>query len=208
MHVSIVLALAVARLCLPGGQEGVPTAGWLAAGGLLAVAAVVFGVVQETPLMSTLYRLIFGAGVLAAARGYLKLSAGGNGSAVRRFVLISFAASVVMLYPLLDNFVHEKDRGRLEVFAAEELKPVDGWLKHVVEEGLQGFESEDYRGRLSEGDAGDVAGVAFERWSSSLACSQGYDAMFTVTDPSGRQASRFVIGSSIAGMTEADTASS
>jgi two-component system nitrogen regulation sensor histidine kinase NtrY len=201
----IALALAVARWCVP--QEGGKglTAGFFAAGGLFAVIAVVFGMIQETPLMSTLYRFFFGSGVLLASWEYRKLSAAGDNDAVRRYVLFILAASVVMLYPLLDDYVHEKDRGRIEVFAAEELKPVDVWLKHVVEEGLQGFESDDYRERLSEGDAGDVAGIAFERWSSSLACSQGYDAMFTVIDPYGREASRFVIGSSIAGMTEADT---
>ena len=204
--VSIALALAVARWCTLQGGENVSTAGWLIAGGLFAGTAVAFGVLQETPLMSTLYRILFGSGILLAAWRYSNLSAAGNHVALRRYVLLILAGSVVMLYPLLDDYVHEKDRGRVEVFAAEEMKPVDGWLKHVVEEGLQGFESEDYRERLSEGDAGDVAGIAFERWSSSLACSQGYDAMFTLIDPYGREASRFVIGSSIAGMTEADTA--
>jgi len=201
---AITLALAVVRWCTEG-ERGKIT-GWLMAGGLFAVAGIGFGMLQETPLMSPWYRLLFGAGVLLAARGYDALTVAGDRTALRRFLLLILAASVVALYPLLDDFVHEKDRGRVEVFAAEELKPVDGWLKHVVEEALQGFESDDYRNRLSEGDAADVAGIAFERWSSSLACSQGYDAMFTVIDPTGRQASRFVIGSSIAGMTEADAA--
>ena len=202
----IALALAIARWCSPAEGDSVSSSGWIAAGVLLAFAGVAFGMVRGTPLTSTLYRLVFGFGVLMAARGYQKLSAAGDILELRRYALLILAAAVVLLYPLLDDFVHEKDRGRVEVYAADELKPVDGWLKHVVEEGLHGFESEGYRERLSEGDAGDVAGIAFERWSSSLACSQGYDAMFTVIDPDGREASRFVIGSSIAGMTEADTA--
>ncbi len=202
---AIALALAVAGWCAPQETGRVSTAGWLMAGALFGIAAAVFGLVQGAPLTSALYRFLFGSGVLFAAWGYQKLSAAGDVSALRRYGLLVLAASVIMLYPLLDDFVHEKDRGRVEAFAAEELKPVDGWLKHIVEEGLQGFETEGFRERLSEGAAGDVAGIAFERWSSSLACSQGYDAMFTVTDPFGREASRFVIGSSIAGMTEADT---
>ena len=203
---SITLALGVARLCMPGEGAKNERAGWIAAGVLFVAASVVFGLIQETPLMTTLYRLMFGAGVLLGALWYWRISEGGDTARLRRYVIVILAGSVVMLYPLLDLYVHEKDRGRVEVFASEELKPVDGWLKHVVEEGLLGFGSEDYRERLSEGDAGDVAGIAFERWSSSLACSQGYDAIFTVIDPDGREASRFVIGSSIAGMTEADTA--
>lgn len=201
---AIALALAVVGWC--SGPEKGKITGWLIAGGFFAVVAAGFGVMQESPLMSPWYRLLFGGGVLLAARGCAALSAAGDRAALQRFLFLILAASVVALYPLLDDFVHEKDRGRVEVFAAEELKPVDGWLKHVVGEALQGFENDDYRSRLSEGDAADVAGIAFERWSSSLACSQGYDAMFTVIDPTGRQASRFVIGSSIAGMTEADTA--
>ena len=203
---AIALALAVARWCTPreGGKVSAP--GWLAAAGLFAAGAVVFGLLGGTPLTSTVYRLLFGFGVLLAAWGYLKLSAAGEIFGLRHYVLFVLAGAVIMLYPLLDGYVHEKDRGRVEMFAAEELKPVDGWLKHVVEEGLQGFENDAYRERLSEGDAEGVTGIAFERWSSSLACSQGYDAMFTVIDPDGREASRFVIGSSIAGMTEADTA--
>jgi signal transduction histidine kinase len=202
----IALALASARWCIPLEGKKVSNAGWLAAAGFIALAAAAFGIVQGTQLTTMPYRLLFGFGVLLAARGLQKHSAGGDIFELRRYAFLVLAAAVAMLYPLLDDFVHEKDRGRVEAYAAEELKPVDGWLKHVVEEGLQGFESEGYRERLSEGDAGDVAGIAFERWSSSLACSQGYDAMFTVIDPDGRQASRFVIGSSIAGMTEADTA--
>ncbi len=203
--VSIALALQIARWCggKAEGKEGLT--GWLIAGGIVTAGSFAFAAADATPLVSVLYRLLFGWGVVCAARMYQRLSAGENAAALRRFLLIVLAASVVMLYPLLDDFVHEKDRGRVEVFASEELKPVDGWLQHVVEEGLQGFETDDYRERLSEGDAGGVSGIAFERWSSSLACSQGYDAMFTVIDPYGREASRFVIGSSIAGMTEADT---
>ncbi|HTO94999.1 MAG TPA: hypothetical protein VMM80_11485, partial [Bacteroidota bacterium] len=180
-------------------------AGWLALCAAFAAAAVFFGFASDTPLTSLPYRLIFGAAVLAAALRYRRLDRAARAAQIRVHVLLVLAGSVAMLYPLLDEYVHEKDRGRVEVFATDLLRPVDEWLRHVVGEGLQGFASDDYRERLSEGDAGNVTGIAFERWSSSLACSQGYDAMFTVIDPYGRQASRFVIGSAIAAMTEADT---
>ena len=205
--VFVAIALAVAACsAIAGGRDGRTGVGdVIALGAAFAAAAVLFGLVSETPLTSLLYRLLFGAVVLAAAIRYRRLDPAERAAGAHVRILLMLAASVVMLYPLLDTFVHEKDRGRVEVFATEVLKPVDEWLQHVVREGLQGFESDDYRERLSEGDAGDVAGMAFERWSSSLACSQGYDAMFTVIDPYGRQASRFVIGSAIAAMTEADT---
>ena len=201
--IALTLVAVAAMSAGPGGK--VRVSAWVAVAAGIAAVAVVFGFTSDTPLTSLAYRLVFGGAVLFAASRYRKLDPAERAGRIRTHVFLLLAGSVVMLYPLLDENAHEKDRGRVEVFAAEVLKPVDGWLQHVVDEGLQGFASDDYRERLSEGDAGDVSGIAFERWSSSLACSQGYDAMFTVIDPYGRQASRFVIGSAIAAMTEADT---
>jgi len=202
---AVALAAGACGAVAAGPEGRIRATGWLALSAVFVVAAVAFGVVSDTPITSLAYRLAFGGAVLFAASRYLQLDPALRTARRHAHILVIVAGSVVMLYPLLDGFVHEKDRGRVEVFATEVLKPVDEWLQHVVDEGLQGFASDDYRERLSEGDASDVAGIAFERWSSSLACSQGYDAIFTVIDPDGRQASRFVIGSSIAAMTEADT---
>lgn len=202
---SIGLSLLNARLLDAGMFRNRPLSPWRVAALLALVAAVLFGSFQEAPLMSTAYRIAFGLAVLYAAYRYAASGRPPRPGLHPRHVLIVLAGAGCILYPLLDEFCHEKDRARIEIFAADELKPVDGWLKEVVNEGLQGFNTDEYRERLSEGAAGEVAGIAFERWAGSLACSQGYDAMFTVTDPDGREAGRFVIGGSVAAMTAADT---
>ena len=202
---SLSLTVLIVRLC--GARQDGPTKllSWLLAALVFALASVLFGILQSNPLCTTAYRLLYGAGLLLSAFFFMKAGPEDRTALLKKQTLLVLAASGIMLYPLLDDFVHGKDRRHVEAFAVEELKPVDGWLKQVVDEGLQGFDCEDYRQRLSEGGLGNVSGIAFERWSSSVACSQGYDAIFTVTDPSGREASRFLIGGSIAAMTEADT---
>jgi two-component system, NtrC family, nitrogen regulation sensor histidine kinase NtrY len=194
--------LLIVRLSTSSGRGAVD--GWLRGGALLLLGAAAFGVLEETPLMSTGYRLLFGVLTLVLAFRYAAAPTARRRRIRRRHLLALLAGSAVLLYPLLYTYTHDKDRERLEIFAAEELKPVDGWLKNVVEEGLRGFNADEYREPLSEGFAGDVAGIAFRRWAASLACRQGYDAIFSVLDPSGVEASRFVVGGSIAPMLEAE----
>ena len=197
------LTLLIVRLCVVPRWHAL--APWVVTAGFSAAAALLFGMVLENPIMSPAYRLAFGVIIIATAYLLARSNHVPGWDALRRQGLAVLAVAGLVLYPLLDQYSHDKDRSRIEIFAAEELKPVDGWLKNIVEEGLQGFDNDEYRERLSEGLASDVAAIAFRRWSSSLACSQGYDAMFTVTDPYGREASRFVIGGSVAAMTQADT---
>jgi two-component system nitrogen regulation sensor histidine kinase NtrY len=197
--------LLIVRLLRPRGESWNKFLPWIVTLGLFSIAVAAFWLVEENPLMTVLYRSGAGAVFLGLAYGYSRHGREGRIRHVRRHAFVALAAGALLLYPLLDEFVHERDRGRIEALAVEELRPVDGWLKHVVEEGLLGFQTDDYRERLSEGSVGDVASMAFRRWASSLACSQGYDAMFSVTDPTGRLASRFIIGAPIHAMMEADS---
>jgi signal transduction histidine kinase len=197
--------LLIVRLCNKPGGEGGTFRPWTIALALFSVCVAAFWFVEENPLMTVVYRSAAGAAFLGIAFLYARYKKEERIGHARRDAFIALAAGALMLYPLLDAFAHERDRGRIELLAAEELKPVDGWLKHVVEEGLQGFQTDEYRERLSEGFGGDVASMAFKRWASSLACSQGFDALFSVADPTGRLASRFIIGAPIQAMMNADT---
>ncbi|MEW6510092.1 MAG: ATP-binding protein [Bacteroidota bacterium] len=198
------MTLLILRLCAAGPERWRTRLSWTLTGLFFLTASVLFGVFQQNPLMSDAYRMGFGAIILLITYRITAARAVARPVSIRRQVLTVMAASGLVLFPLLDAFTHDRDRGRVEIFAVEELKPVDGWLKYVVEEGLQGFDNDTYRERLSEGYAADVAGIAFERWASSLACSQGYDAIFTVTDPYGQDAGRFVIGGSVEAMSQAE----
>jgi two-component system, NtrC family, nitrogen regulation sensor histidine kinase NtrY len=161
---------------------------------LFIASAALFQALQETPLMSLGYRLFF-AGVVIALLVLLHYGRTHSRPAAGvRLVLIPLAISAVMYFPLLENSVREKDRKRVEAFAEEMLKPVDGWFKFVVDDGLQRFETEDTADILSRSEAEDAGRLAFTRWAQSIACREGYTSLFSVYDSLGREVSRFAIG--------------
>ncbi len=82
----------------------------------------------------------------------------------------------------------------MEAFAEELLKPVDGWFKFVVDDGLQRFRTEETADALSRDDAEETGRLAFTRWAQSIACREGYTSLFAVSDKTGREMSRFAIG--------------
>jgi two-component system nitrogen regulation sensor histidine kinase NtrY len=169
---------------------------WLLTAGLLALASVLFGVLQVNPLMSLWFRLLFGACILGltyhlhyrAQRGKTIVSFG-------NFV-IALGLSALFFYPLLDRNVHEKDRERVEAFADQVLRPVDSWLKFLVDEALQGFISDDVIDVLTGDDREEMEQLAFSRWAKSTISREGYTCMFAIVDSLGRVRSRFKIGSS------------
>jgi two-component system nitrogen regulation sensor histidine kinase NtrY len=195
----LLVAVLVARwlVSLLAPAAGPIRAAWVGVGLLFCAAAIAFAVLTENPLIPLWYQLAFALIVPALARWFLREQQTGT-----RHVMLLLALGGVMAYALFDTFGQEKDRTHLEMLAADQLQSVDGWLQHVVDEGLQGFDTDENRARLSEGYGADVTGIAFRRWATSLACSQGYDALFVVDDPTGREASRFVIGSSVGIMNE------
>lgn len=167
---------------------------WFIVAGLYALAAVLFGILQENPLMSTPYRLMFAAGVIALTY-YLHSSArrGRSLATVGNF-LIGLGFSAICYYPLIDEKIHEKETDLVQVFANDVLRPVDSWLKFVVREALQSFETEETREVLQNGPPEDVERLAFTRWAQSSVNREGYSCFFAVTDPQGRTLSQFTIG--------------
>ena len=167
---------------------------WIITAVLFTAGAVVFGMVYPTPLTSFGYRLFFGVCMLAFTY-YLHLC-------VRRFqpiptlrnFLIALGLSGVFFYPLLDENVHEKDRDRVEVFAAEVLRPADSWLKHVVEESLERFTTDQTVDVLIGGRTDEIEGLAFTNWARSLVSREGYDCLFAMVDPEGHTLSVFTVG--------------
>ncbi len=167
---------------------------WVVTFGLLTLAATLFGVFQENPLMSMWYRILFGLGIVGFTfhvhrRGRLNLSIASPGN-----FLLTLGLSAVFFYPLLDDNVHEKDRSRVEVFAGEFLRPVDSWLSFVVEEALQSFTTDETIDILASGDADEVRRLAFTRWAQSSICREGYSCVFAVYDSQSNETSRFMLG--------------
>lgn len=163
---------------------------------LYSSAAILFGPFQDEPLMSTPYRLacatLFVAGML-----WQHAYGSGRASPRRGAVITGYVcASLVLLLPLLQRNIGEHARSRVEAFAVEFLRPVDGWLKIVVEDGLR---------QLTEASLVGVDGrpsrkvtpadVPLAAWARSTACREGYSALFAILDSSGGETGRFSIGS-------------
>ncbi|MCK5571182.1 MAG: hypothetical protein KAJ12_00410, partial [Bacteroidetes bacterium] len=161
---------------------------------LYVSASVLFGLLQLNPLLPIPYRLAFAVATLLLASymmGYL--------AAVRSLVspvplILVVLFSAFLLYPVLQTNVHERGRQRVETLAVEVLRPADSWLKFVVSEALDRFTSPETVESLRSGDQDRVRRLAFTRWASSVACREGYAAVFVVTDSLREEVSRFTIG--------------
>jgi signal transduction histidine kinase len=203
----MVLAAAGVRFllkCLAGGGEA-RRREWVLAGFLMAVLGWVVGAVQESPLMPLQHRIVFAALCLLLARLIGGREEGQRVMDLRRGVLL-LGVSALLYYPLVDLNAREKDRRRVESFADEVTRPVDGWMTFVVEDALHGFSGDETVDILLDNDREEIDRLPFQRWAQSLACREGYTSLFALTDSAGRELSRFAIGGQIQAVLRVDTA--
>lgn len=161
------------------------------------VVATLYGIVAllfNSPLISTVVRLTWAVVLVLFSfhvygRERLNRSPFSFANAVIVLVLCA-----LLFYPLLDGVIHQKDRDRAEVFAREVLRPVDAWLKFVVEESLQSFVSDETYDMLMNGDGEEINRLAFSCWAHSSAAQQGYNCLFIVFDSGKKELNRFAIG--------------
>jgi signal transduction histidine kinase len=203
-----VMILTLGMLCMCMVVLGVRTTEhvitWLGGGyaGLLRViilyvtAAVLFGTLQDEPLMSVPYRLMCAALFIAVAFWQLSLEPGTAPLRKGTLIAVSGLMTLSLLLPLLQRNIEQHVRSRIEAFAVEFLRPVDGWLKLVVDDGLRQLTevSAARTDTFAQQDAG-VTSVPLEAWARSNACREGYSALFVVLDSSGGEVGRFAIGS-------------
>jgi signal transduction histidine kinase len=167
---------------------------WLLVGGILVLVSALFGIVQEHPLTSEWYRLIFIGGILAYAI-HIWMGTRSLGTALTPGLFLApLGLSALFLYPQLDARTQEKDRQRIEVFASDFLRPVDNWLTFVVDESLQLFLSDGVRSTLQHGTPEEMQRLALSVWSQSIVCREGYSCLFLLADSLGRELSAFSIG--------------
>ncbi len=186
---AVMLAIVLAALATEIIGGIVRLVGWRVAMALLFLAAVGMSL-QPEPLVSLLFRLLFGAGALllwwmcAGAPGSARLAT----RASRQLGVAVYSA--IILLPLFDGQIRERDRSKVETFAEEVLRPVDGWLKFIVEEGMQQIINAS-----GEGNGGrDRESIALRAWTQSAACREGYSSLFELLDEEGNEVSRFAIG--------------
>jgi hypothetical protein len=179
---------------LAGRRKAGKTTPWFVVAVVYALAAVLSGSELASPLVSLPYRMVFAAGVIAFSY-YLYLQSSRAKSIVTlQTLLLAFGLSALFFYPVLDDNVRDRDRDRVEAYAQQIIKPSDTWLKFILDEALMGFSSEETVHTLLDGDVDAVDRLAFEHWARSTAAWEGYSCIFAVTDSSGNELSRFMIG--------------
>jgi two-component system nitrogen regulation sensor histidine kinase NtrY len=189
-----------------GGEPAKSNDAWILLTGLFAIAAVLFDVVQESPLMSTIYRLSFGAGLLVLTWYLVRCIRRGKPALGRTNLLLTLGISALILYPLLEENTRENDRRRIEALAQDVLRPVDSWFSLVVQDALHSFGTGETASILMAGDSTEIQRLAVTRWAQSWACREGYTSIFTLFDPLGNALSRFAIGGQVGQAGEVDTA--
>ncbi|MEX1276283.1 MAG: ATP-binding protein [Bacteroidota bacterium] len=96
---------------------------------------------------------------------------------------------------VLDSKLHDKDRQRVETFASELLRPVDGWLSFVVTEGLNTAGEKfpvQFSGPVQ--DSSRRSDLAFNLWAQTLMSKEGYNSGVYVYDREGKEISNFSVG--------------
>jgi signal transduction histidine kinase len=189
------------------GTHATGTAAWVIVGVLFVLASVLFGILQETPLMSTPFRLLFGAALLMFIMRVKKQGRVRSPISFANAVIV-LALSALFFYPLLAQNIQERDRTTVEVFARELARPADAWLKLVVNESLQSFVSDETFDALLNGSGEQLRRLAFRCWARSTVAKLGYAGAFAVYDAQGTERSRFTIGAQSPRVAEALAAAS
>lgn len=149
---------------------------WFFATLLFVGGSTLFGLVHPNPLTSGLYRLML---VVLVALFSLTLSWEG-GKWVRfqptRNLTLTMILAIVIAMPILDRKIHERDRDSLRLYAEELTRPVDTWVRVVLEETLNQIRSdEEAINYLSSEDPTVISGIAFRLWAGSLLSREGFN---------------------------------
>jgi two-component system, NtrC family, nitrogen regulation sensor histidine kinase NtrY len=163
---------------------------------LFVLASVLFGSHQDEPLMSTTFRL----GCSAVFIGMALWRRGPREAGDRRkrgtLTVAYVATAVCLLVPLLQRNIEEQAKSRIEAFAVEFVRPVDGWLKVIVEDGLRQLgDASTGHGEMLKAGADSVKDAPLRAWARSTACREGYSALFAILDSAGAVRGKFSIGS-------------
>lgn len=186
---AILLAAMLSGLALEIMRTVVRWLGWPFAA-VLGGAGILLYMQQDEPIITASMLVVW----LLVMAVIVRMSVKGGGqrwslTGTTRTIAV-LLLSALLLLPLLDLQVRERDRSKLETFAAEVVRPVDGWLKFIVEDGLQHLA---FAVGASSNATSDPA-LALRAWAQSAACSEGYSSIFEVVGPEGTTVSRFAIG--------------
>ena len=193
------------RLTAAGGERRGGDLAWWVLGAAFAIGAVVFGLVEKSPLVSAPYRFAFVAGLLSLAYYRSSKARAGRPALGRDDFLLAILLASALLPPVLEDYVAERDRRQIELMAQESTHPADVWFSLVVREALAAFAQPEPVRILMSGSGDEVERLAFTQWAQSAACREGYTAIFTAFDRDGNKLSRFAIGGQVPQAAAVDT---
>ncbi len=157
---------------------------------LLAVASLLFGLIHPTPLLGQVPRLVeiglFAILALVAERvGPSRFAA---------TLTLLFAVALAVVVPSLDTALHEADRARTELLAAEIVRPEDSWMTSIVQRSLDDLAGPGAARELATSDTSEIEKLAFTRWAKSVLSREGNNCSVTYVRPDGSVLSDFHIG--------------
>jgi two-component system nitrogen regulation sensor histidine kinase NtrY len=191
---SLRLAKVAARL-LRGDPDGRSRTVWMfLTPGIFAIGALVFGNIDDQPLIAGWLRLslmlcIAGASIWALTRE-------DKSGATRSFrkMIPAMLVSLLILTAFLQRTTENRDRNQIELFAQNISQAPDGWLSVLVQKALGEMTGRDASETLLTGDKDDIEGLAFRQWASSVLGREGNSCSVTYVNNAGEVTSDFHIG--------------
>ncbi len=160
----------------------------------LSIFSLSFGALQQNPLISQTYRLflvlLLFVFMLWLVRQFQKRSKLYTFGGCAFISCIAIAAAV----PQLDGYLHDFDRTHVELVAADIVRPVDTWLRFVVNKALDELSSGDANNTVVSGDQNDLEKLAFTEWAKSILSKEGYNCSVSIVNKEGKIVSDFHIG--------------
>jgi signal transduction histidine kinase len=194
--VSSLIALYAATIV--AGRSRVSSAiAWLTTALVFAIIAVMAGLPPASPIVPLVCRLLFGGWTIGFGYFLLVRRQRGKPALSIHSVLGSLVLSSLTFYPVLDVFVRDRDKDVMEAHAQKLVTSSNRWLQFILDDALNGFASQETYSIIERGDLDEIDQLAFDHWARSTAAKEGYSCIFAVTDTSGVELSRFMIGGQV-----------
>lgn len=184
-----IAAILVMRFLLGGGVKS-----WLVCGMILSIAALLFGYFAPNPLLSQLERFLLVSLCMATAIVIWVWTKRSEGASYIVLSSILLFASILLLIPILDREVHERDRSHVELTLQDMVRPVDRWLSFVSNRALDELSGFDAANVLAAGEPSAIDLLSFTQWARSILSLEGSNCSVTYINKEGSVVSDFHIG--------------
>lgn len=159
---------------------------------LYLLGSILFGMLQDNPLLGQVHRMIIVFAVMAVSV-WINRTRPITLIDLRTAGILMLAAAIILM-PRLNSSAAAFERSRIELLANEIIRPADSWLTYVVNQALDELSDQQIAVALSEGDAGDIEKLAFNLWAKSILSREGYNCSVSFIDWHGDIVSDFHIG--------------